>query len=81
MMRANAACQCCVPMLCLMIFIILTPESAMEILTATAVDLGEPGWDPMYGYGRIDAAAAVALVTLMDLFKSEPLYSRRMRRV
>ena len=81
MMRANAACQCCVPMLCLMIFIILTPDSAMEILTATAVDLGEPGWDPMYGYGRIDAAAAVALVTLMDLFKSEPLYSRRMRRV
>ena len=81
MMRANAACQCCVPMLCLMIFIILTPESAMEILTATAVDLGEPGWDPMYGYGRIDAAAAVALVTLMELFKSEPLYSRRMRRV
>ena len=68
-------------MLCLMIFIILTPESAMEILTATAVDLGEPGWDPMYGYGRIDAAAAVALVTLMELFKSEPLYSRRMRRV
>jgi len=68
-------------MLCLMIFIILTPDSAMEILTTTAVDLGEPGWDPMYGYGRIDAAAAVALVTLMDLFKSEPLYSRRMRRV
>ena len=68
-------------MLCLMIFISLTPESAMEILTATAVDLGEPGWDPMYGYGRIDAAAAVALVTLMELFKSEPLYSRRMRRV
>lgn len=42
----------------------LTPDSAVDILTATAVDLGEPGWDPIYGYGRVNAAAAVALATL-----------------
>jgi len=25
----------------------------------TAIDLGPPGWDPEYGWGVIDAAAAV----------------------
>ncbi len=28
-------------------------------LQATADDLGEPGWDPQYGYGLVDAAEAV----------------------
>lgn len=31
-----------------------------SILSSTAVDLGSNGWDPIYGAGRIDAAAAVA---------------------
>lgn len=31
-------------------------ESALE---RNAVDLGNPGWDPYYGYGRLDALAAL----------------------
>ncbi len=30
------------------------------LIQGTAVDLGNPGWDPYYGYGRIDAGAALA---------------------
>jgi len=30
-----------------------------EVLAATAVDLGAPGWDAMFGYGLVDVAAAV----------------------
>jgi hypothetical protein len=32
-----------------------------HILRRTAVDLGTPGWDPTYGWGRVDAYAAVLL--------------------
>ena len=35
---------------------------AREALRATAHDLGPPGWDPEYGYGLVDAAAALAYV-------------------
>ena len=38
----------------------LTPDQAESILESTAVDLGTSGWDEIYGWGRIDAAAAVA---------------------
>jgi subtilisin len=38
----------------------LTPAQVQEILKETAVDLGTPGFDNYYGYGRIDAAKAVA---------------------
>ena len=37
----------------------LTNEELSRILTDTAVDLGAPGWDSNFGYGRIDALAAV----------------------
>ncbi len=37
----------------------LTAEAVTELLTSTARDLGAPGWDPYYGYGRVDAARAV----------------------
>ncbi len=30
-----------------------------HILEGTAFDLGEPGWDPYFGYGRVDAENAV----------------------
>jgi len=36
------------------------PDEVREALTTTAVDLGAPGRDDSYGYGLIDAAAAVA---------------------
>jgi hypothetical protein len=31
----------------------------IDAITSTAVDLGAPGYDPVFGYGRIDAVAAV----------------------
>ncbi|MBI5733131.1 S8 family serine peptidase [Candidatus Jorgensenbacteria bacterium] len=38
----------------------LTPDNVQDILFSSSLDLGEPGWDQYYGWGRIDAAAAVA---------------------
>lgn len=35
-------------------------RSAANLITTTAHDLGTPGYDPIYGFGKIDAAAAVA---------------------
>jgi PKD repeat protein len=37
-----------------------TADEARTILQTTAVDLGDPGYDAVYGYGFLDAAAAVA---------------------
>lgn len=37
-----------------------TPAEVEERIVAGAVDLGEPGWDPLFGHGRVDAAAAVS---------------------
>jgi len=37
------------------------PEKVYEILNESAVDLGDPGQDIRYGWGRIDAAAAVQI--------------------
>jgi thermitase len=37
----------------------LTPTAATELLESTAVDLGNAGYDPSFGYGRINALAAL----------------------
>jgi hypothetical protein len=37
----------------------IDPAMVIEILKETADDLGKPGRDEWYGYGRINAAAAV----------------------
>ena len=37
----------------------LTPAQAAAILERTAKDLGPTGWDPDFGYGLVDASAAV----------------------
>lgn len=42
----------------------LTPWAARDLLIATAVDLGAPGFDPEYGHGFVDAAAAVRALKL-----------------
>lgn len=39
------------------------PDEIREAIEATAMDLGPSGWDPEYGWGIIDAAAAVAYHT------------------
>ncbi len=36
-----------------------TPQMLEELLIGTALDLGDPGFDPFYGWGRIDAASAI----------------------
>ena len=41
----------------------LTPDQVESIIESTAVDLGEDGWDEYFGWGRIDAAAAVLKTT------------------
>jgi subtilisin family serine protease len=37
----------------------LTPDQVRAILRGSADDLGTPGWDPVFGYGRINARRAV----------------------
>lgn len=38
----------------------LDAEGVRQILQGTSVDLGVPGFDPIYGWGRVDAFGAVA---------------------
>ena len=35
-------------------------EDITRLITTTVVDLGDPGWDPLFGHGRIDPVAALA---------------------
>ncbi|AHE97726.1 S8 family serine peptidase [Thioalkalivibrio paradoxus] len=39
----------------------LAPAQIEQILFDSAVDLGAAGWDPYYGWGRVDAGAAVMM--------------------
>ena len=41
----------------------LTAAQAVSVLYDTAADVGAAGWDAEYGYGEVDAAAAVATAT------------------
>lgn len=34
-------------------------DDLTSLITTTAIDLGDPGWDPIFGYGRIDPVAAL----------------------
>ncbi|MGH3443351.1 MAG: S8 family serine peptidase [Nitriliruptorales bacterium] len=38
-------------------------RSAADLIASTAVDLGTPGYDPVFGFGKVDAQAAVAAVS------------------
>jgi subtilisin family serine protease len=38
----------------------LSPAEVNEILTETATDLGDSGWDRSFGYGRVNAGAALS---------------------
>ena len=37
----------------------LTPDQVRQVLRSSADDKGAPGWDPQYGYGRVNAFRAV----------------------
>ena len=42
----------------------LTPAQVQQLIEETAVDLGSAGWDPNYGWGRINVQAAIAAIPL-----------------
>ncbi len=52
----------------------LTPDEVEGIIESTAVDLGEPGRDDYYGYGRIDVTAAVMTTTHYLQVEPDSLY-------
>ena len=53
----------------------LTSHDVEEIIKSTAVDLGEPGRDDYFGYGRIDASAAVrATPHYLEVETDDPFY-------
>jgi subtilisin family serine protease len=37
----------------------LSPDQVREILRSSSDDRGPAGWDPLYGYGRVNALQAV----------------------
>jgi hypothetical protein len=41
----------------------LTPDMVSDLIEQNADDLGTPGWDPYFGYGRINALQTLAMVT------------------
>ncbi len=43
----------------------LTPQEIRDLLRDNAVDLGDPGFDTLFGYGRVDAAATLAAVPIV----------------
>jgi len=49
----------------------LSPAILEQILEGTAKDLGAAGWDTYYGYGRVDAAAAVQSAKLTQNIDSQ----------
>ena len=41
-------------------------EAVLDSMTSTALDLGDPGWDPHYGHGLVQADLAVAAAADLD---------------
>ncbi|MCL1847597.1 MAG: S8 family serine peptidase, partial [Coriobacteriia bacterium] len=50
----------------------LTPSQVRATLENTAVDLGDPGWDPYYGYGEVNPYAAVLAVGVTGIDNDQP---------
>ena len=50
----------------------LTPAQVQDILRQTADDLGTPGWDLSYGYGRVNLARAVNGIAIAQATDSTP---------
>lgn len=49
----------------------ISPEDIRPTLTATAIDLGLPGWDEEYGHGLVNAEWAVKGITELTLILSD----------
>lgn len=52
----------------------LTAAGVRTIIQNTSDDLGSPGWDPLYGYGRINAWRALASTSLQISSNQLTLY-------
>ena len=52
----------------------LSSEEVISILKSTSVDLGAPGWDMFFGWGRVNfaAAAAAAAASVPSILRVEP---------
>ena len=50
----------------------LSPVEVEGVLESSAVDLGDPGFDPVFGNGRVDALAAVLLAGGLPSIDNEP---------
>ena len=50
-----------------------TPDEVRTILQSTAKDLGPPGWDSEYGWGRVDAFAALNQISETDPPSPNPM--------
>ncbi len=50
------------------------PDNVRQVLQSTAKDLGAPGWDKTYGWGRVDAAAALG-------YTAEPIHNIAVTRI
>ncbi|MGA1865398.1 MAG: S8 family peptidase, partial [bacterium] len=53
---------------------ILTPDQVDLILKQTALDLGVPGWDQYYGYGLVNAFAAVVASSQATIATAEAIF-------
>jgi subtilisin len=43
-----------------------------NLLASTADNLGNPGWDPLYGYGRVDVEQAALQFTVPPALPLKP---------
>ena len=50
----------------------LSADQAQNILFNSAIDLGDPGWDKYYGWGRVDAYQAVLLASGASPYTKHP---------
>jgi len=54
----------------------LGPDQVEQVIESSAADLGAPGRDDDYGYGRVDAAAALAALPAPAVSTPEPALSQ-----
>lgn len=52
-----------------------SPQTVRELVRASTDDLGEPGFDPYFGYGRINAAKAALLIVAGGAGFKEQVYA------
>lgn len=50
----------------------LSPDEVEAVLKSTADDVGDPDWDPYFGFGRVNASSAVALAANAAPGDTEP---------